>query len=84
MFLGQTLIFNLIGERDEGEAGISDNVGVIALYCGILADENLRRLDDEAPKTMSELKNGLYNPCEDLIDEVVELRNEDLQADFKE
>lgn len=79
-----SLIFNLIGERDEGEVGISDNAGVISLYCGILADENLRKMDDEASETMAELKDDLYNPCEDLIDEIMELRNEDLQADFKE
>ncbi|WP_336344969.1 hypothetical protein [Halalkalicoccus ordinarius] len=78
------LIFNLIGKRDEGEVGISDNAGAISLYCGILADENLRSMDDEVSETMAELKDDLYNPCEDLINEVMELRNEDLQADFKE
>lgn len=78
------LIFNLIGERDEGEVGISDNAGAIALYCGSLSDEHLRRRGNEAPERMEELKDGLNGSCEDLINELVEIRNKGLQADFQE
>jgi hypothetical protein len=78
------LIFNLIGEREKGETGISDRAGDISQNCGILADENLRDMGEEAPKNMDDLKENLFDTCERLIDEIMELRNEDLQADFKD
>ena len=78
------IIFNLIGEREEGETGISDRAGTISRDCGMLADENLRDMDEKAIEMMDELKGNLFNTCEQLIDEIMELRNEDLQADFKE
>lgn len=74
------LIFNLIGNRENEEIGISDNAGAISLYCGILADENLRLLGEEAPGYMDDFENELYTSCEDLIDTVMELRNEDLKT----
>lgn len=78
------LIFNLIGEREDGETGISDNAGAISRYCGILADENLRRMGDEAPEKMGEMKDDLYESCEDLTEEIMVLRNQELQVDFKD
>ena len=77
------LIFNLIRERNGEETGISDRSGAISRDCGILADENLRDMD-KATERMDELKGNLFDNCERLIEEIMELRNEDLQADFKE
>ena len=78
------LIFNLIGEREGGESGISDRAGAISRDCGVLADENLISMNKKAPEAMDELKSDLFYTCEESIDEILELRNEDLQSDFKE
>lgn len=78
------VIFNLIGEREEGEEGISDRVGEISLYCGTLADENLRKMGDNAPAQMDEIKPDMFDACESLIDEIMDLRNDQLKSDFKE
>ena len=76
------IIFNLIGDRERGEEGVSDKVGAISLFCGTLADDNLREADD-APTMMNELRDDLNENCESLIEEVMSLRNDDLKADFK-
>ncbi|WP_435078589.1 hypothetical protein, partial [Halococcus sp. AFM35] len=82
--LCEVLIFNLIGGQEDGEKGISDCAGAISQDCGILADENLREMGEDASKRMDNLKEPLFDDCESLIDEIMKLRNEDLQADFKE
>lgn len=78
------LIWNILGERSEGEVGITDNTSEIALYCGLLSDENLERYGEDAPKQINNLSDDLNESCEELIDNIMEVRNEDLKQHFKE
>lgn len=77
------IIFNLL-DTPEKEEGISGEVGKMSIYCGVLADENLEKMGDDAPQQFDDLREELYSISEEFVDNLMKLRNEDLKADFQE
>lgn len=77
------IIFNLL-EGPESETGITDKTGRLALICGILANQHLLLEGVDAYELLEDCENDLNNLSEEIIENVLELRNTDLQEDFQE
>lgn len=76
------VIFNIMDSK-EREEGITDRVGNLSVQCGILSDSNLGNMEN-APEHLDNSREEVYENCEMIIENVMDLRNNDLKEDFRD